>query len=147
MAGKPPLPRYRRYLGPYHRLVALSAALGLVLGPSAPVVHAQGKVQATPLPPSVSAPASAVPVASPRPDGRSVPGHLPDALLAAGALHDGCTDGGLVEGSDFDIDEEAFDASGGLRIVSRVWNRASEDGPLIVFDFRMAFATPEAAVA
>ena len=53
----------------------------------------------------------------------------------------------VVEGSDYDIDDAAFIANDGIRIVSRTWGMDDPAGTSIVFDFRMQFPTPEAASA
>ncbi len=55
--------------------------------------------------------------------------------------------GDVQEGTDYDIDDAAFMANDGVRIVSRTWGMNPAAGPSIVFDFRMQFPTPEAAAA
>lgn len=52
---------------------------------------------------------------------------------------------GVQEGSDYDIDDAAFDAQGGIRITSRVWRAIDGTGPTTVFDFRMQLPSDEAA--
>ena len=88
----------------------------------------------------------ALPVAAQDPD--QIRAVLEDSLLRKGDLPKGfASEDGIVQGSNFDIDRDAFDANGGLGIVSRVWQRQAAEGPLIVFDFRMLFPTPEDAQA
>ena len=53
----------------------------------------------------------------------------------------------IQEGTDYDIDDAAFMANNGARIVSRTWGMEQTDGPSIVFDFRMQFGTPDEAAA
>ena len=83
------------------------------------------------------------------------PGTSPAAvdMLAAGLLQFEDLPAGMVpatevqDGTDYDIDDPAFVANDGTRIVSRTWGLESTDGTSIVFDFRMQFPTPEAASA
>ncbi len=72
---------------------------------------------------------------------------LMSTLLTGADLPSGFEGGGSQAGSEFDIDDAAFDAHDGQAVASQVWNRAAESGPIIVFDFRMAFPTPEDAAA
>ena len=73
--------------------------------------------------------------------------------LIAGLLQASDLPAGMVpatdvqEGTDYDIDDAAFMANDGIRIVSRTWGRDQGAGTSIVFDFRMQFATPEQASA
>jgi hypothetical protein len=53
----------------------------------------------------------------------------------------------VQKGTDYDIDDAAFMANEGIRIVSRTWGMSSDAGPSIVFDFRMQFASPDQAAA
>ena len=53
----------------------------------------------------------------------------------------------VQEGTEYDIDDAAFMAQDGIRIVSRTWGMQQEAGPSVVFDFRMQFGTPEQASA
>ena len=90
---------------------------------------------------SPSSPAS--PPASPTADDPLVAGLLQLADLPAGM--EAATD--VQEGTDYDIDDAAFMAQDGVRIVSRTWGLEQDAGPSVVFDFRMQFATPEQAAA
>lgn len=54
---------------------------------------------------------------------------------------------GPQEGTDYDIDDAAFDAHGGIRVTSRVWQASGNSGPTAVFDFRMQFPSDDAAAA
>ena len=54
---------------------------------------------------------------------------------------------GAQEGSAFDIDDAAFVANGGIRVVSRAWQSLADSGLAGVFDFRMQFPTEAAAAA
>ena len=98
---------------------------------------------------------SAMTVPSLMPAASSGPGRSPGAadplvagLLQAADLPAGMAPtGGVQEGTDYDIDDAAFRASDGIRIVSRTWGMSPATGPSVVFDFRMQFPTPEAASA
>ena len=69
-------------------------------------------------------------------------------LLQAADLPAGMTPATDVqEGTDYDIDDAAFMANDGMRIVSRTWGMNGDAGPSIVFDFRMQFATQQEASA
>ena len=71
---------------------------------------------------------------------------LEEALLTAEDLpSDFVSQDGIVIGSNFNLDQAAFDSNNGIAIVSQVWNRTSATGPIIVFDFRLLFPTPEDA--
>jgi hypothetical protein len=71
---------------------------------------------------------------------------LEDALLRKGDLPNGFTSqDGIVQGSNFNIDQASFEANNGLGVVSQVWQRQASNGPVIVFDFRLLFPTPEDA--
>jgi hypothetical protein len=54
---------------------------------------------------------------------------------------------GVQEGTDYDIDEGAFEANGGIRVVSREWQSLADTGLAAVFDFRMQFPSEAAATA
>ena len=54
---------------------------------------------------------------------------------------------GAQEGSDFDIDDAAFEANDGIRVVSRTWQSLADSGLAAVFDFRMQLPTEAAAAA
>lgn len=71
-------------------------------------------------------------------------GSLADTLLTAEDLPQGLESQGVVEGSNFDIDQASFDTFGGEGIVSQVW-RGMTGTVNAVFDFRMQF--PDAASA
>ena len=119
------------------RAVALAiVGLGLVPGPLAAQSPSPG-------------PAS-LPVAAARtldPAAALVAEDLQSTLLTGADLPSGFEGDGPREGSEFDIDDAAFDAHDGQAVASQVWNRAASSGPIIVFDFRMAFPTPEDAAA
>ncbi len=73
---------------------------------------------------------------------------LTAGLLQASDLPAGLSPAGdVLERSDYDIDDAAFMANDGTRIVSRTWAEDTDAGTSIVFDFRMQFPTPEAASA
>lgn len=79
-------------------------------------------------------------------DDTAVGSQLEAALLTQSDLPNGFTSqDGIIQGSNFDLDQEAFDANNGLGIVSQVWQRSSDTGPLMVFDFRLLFPTQEDA--
>ncbi len=70
------------------------------------------------------------------------------SLLQAADLPPGMVPAtGPQEGSSYDIDDAAFVANDGTRIVSRTWGMDGDAGSSIVFDFRMQFPTPDAASA
>ena len=92
--------------------------------------------------PGATAPSSAPPSALPAED-----------PLLAGLLQEADLPGlssplGPQEGSDsFDIDDRAFVANHGIRVVSRAWQSLADTGLAGVFDFRMQFPTEAAAAA
>ena len=75
--------------------------------------------------------------------GQSAADPLVASLLTASDLPDGFASDGIVEGSAYNIDEAAFTGNDGVRVVSQVWRSPSG----VLFDFRMAFDSPEAASA
>jgi hypothetical protein len=54
---------------------------------------------------------------------------------------------GPQEGSEFDIDDAAFEANDGIRVVSQSWQSLADTGLAGVFDFRFQFPTDAAAAA
>jgi hypothetical protein len=54
---------------------------------------------------------------------------------------------GPQEGTGYDIDAQAFQANGGIRVVSREWQSLADTGFAAVFDFRMQFPSEAAATA
>jgi hypothetical protein len=123
---------------------ALAAAvIGLLL------VLLAGSAGVTALDPSATAAGSPAPATSGGP-GATAAGIDP---LIAGLLQSADLPAGMVpatdvqEGTDYDIDDAAFMANDGIRIVSRTWGRDQGAGTSIVFDFRMQFPTPEQASA
>jgi hypothetical protein len=53
----------------------------------------------------------------------------------------------VEEGVAYDVDDAAFVANEGVRMVSRTWGGEGDLGTSIAFDLRMQFPTPEAAAA
>lgn len=72
---------------------------------------------------------------------------LVDGLLAEADLPGMASPLGPQEGTTYDIDDAAFEASGGIRVVSRTWQSLADTGLAAVFDFRMQFPTDAAAAA
>jgi len=71
---------------------------------------------------------------------------LEEALLTLEDLPVGfASQDGIITGSNFALDQEAFDANDGIAILSQVWQRESDSGPVVVLDFRLLFPTPEDA--
>ncbi len=65
-------------------------------------------------------------------------GDLPPAMAASADVE---------ESIDYDVDDAAFVANDGVRMVSRTWGGETDQGTQVAFDFRMQFPTPEAASA
>ncbi len=98
--------------------------------------------------PYLAPPPSAAPITSSAAGSQVASDPLVDGLLQATDLPGGMVAASdVVEGSDYDIDDAAFVANQGTRIVSRTWGMDDPAGTSIVFDFRMQFPTPEAASA
>ncbi|MEZ4597495.1 MAG: hypothetical protein R3C32_12150 [Chloroflexota bacterium] len=93
--------------------------------------------------PSGPGPAQPTPPATPPATGDP----LLEGLLAEGDLPGLASPSGPEEGTRYDIDESAFEANDGIRVVSRTWQSLADTGLAAVFDFRMQFPTDEAARA
>jgi hypothetical protein len=108
-----------------------------------------GGLAATAQDPSGTVIGSSAPATSAAPGGTAGPA---DALVA-GLLQAAELPAAMVpatdvqEGTDYDIDDAAFMARQGIRIVSRTWGMSEGAGPSIVFDLRMQFASPDQASA
>jgi hypothetical protein len=71
---------------------------------------------------------------------------LVDTLLRAGDLPNYLQPEGIDDPTPFEIDQAAFEANGGSRAISQMWQ--SQAGPVLaVVDFRMALPTAEDAAA
>jgi hypothetical protein len=133
-------------------LALVLVGLGGTLGPAPTATQAAARS------PAASAHASPVaspslPAGSPRPV-PSADASMPptDDPLLLGLLTDADLPGlvsplGPQDGTDYDIDGNAFGANGGIRVVSRVWQSLADTGLAAVFDFRMQFPTEAAAAA
>jgi hypothetical protein len=91
------------------------------------------------------------PTPSEAPSGAASPATLDDPLLE-GLLTEADLPGlvsptGPQEGTEYDIDDAAFEANDGIRVVSRTWQSLADTGVAAVFDIRMQFPTDEAAAA
>lgn len=135
-------------------LAIVAIGLGGVMGPG-PTTPAPGTAGApspsaslgdAPTPPVTQAPTDA-----PSPSiGQPASPDMDPLLL--GLLTEGDLPGlsspiGPQEGSDYDIDDAAFAANDGIRVVSRVWQSLEDAGLAAVFDFRMQFPSDAAAAA
>lgn len=136
-------------------VVLVAIGLGGVSGPT-PTPGASARPSSILGPVRSSVPSTA---ASPSPEAPlTSPSALPSAApagdpLLSGLLREADLPGlssptGAQEGdSDFDIDDAAFEANQGIRVVSRSWQSLADSGLAAVFDFRMQFPTDAAAVA
>lgn len=98
-----------------------------------------------------SAPSPSVPPSTPGPSAQPTIDVAHDPLMS-GLLTEGDLPGlssplGPQEGTDYDIDVAAFEANGGIRVVSRTWQSLADTGLAAVFDFRMQLPTDAAAAA
>lgn len=87
--------------------------------------------------------------ASPSATGSIVPTDDPllEGLLTQAELPGMASPLGPREGTDYDIDTQAFAANDGIRVISREWRSLADTGFAAVFDFRMQFPTEAAASA
>ncbi|MFN8519993.1 MAG: hypothetical protein U0667_11535 [Chloroflexota bacterium] len=81
------------------------------------------------------------------PDASAMDDPLLLGLLDAADLPGLASPEGPGEGTRYDIDDVAFEASRGIRIVSQTWQSLSDGGLAAVFDFRMQFPSAAAAAA
>jgi hypothetical protein len=150
-SGHTPVMHVRRSALPAHRPAGVGLAVGSVLLVGCILLAGAASVTAQSNSPSLAAPSTAVPASSVVPSG--APSSAATDQLVAGLLQASDLPAGLLpvtevlEGTDYDIDDAAFAANDGVRIVSRTWGSETDAGTSIVFDFRMQFPTPEAASA
>lgn len=100
-------------------------------------------------PPQATGPAPALPseVATDAPAASPTVDPLLMGLLAEPDLPGMSSPLGPQEGTDYAIDDDAFEANDGIRVVSRTWRSLADSGLAAVFDFRMQFPTDAAAGA
>lgn len=98
-------------------------------------------------PPGAPSSGPASDVASPPTSGAPTDDPLLRGLLTDQDLSGLASPLGPQEGTDYDIDEAAFTANDGIRVVSRVWQSLADSGLAAVFDFRMQFPSDAAAAA
>jgi len=127
----------------------LAVALLAVCAAAAPALAVSPEVNASPTLPASPVPASPVTSAPPAPAGSPVPvGGLVDSLLQAADLPSSLVSHGIAtDDAGLDIDLDAFYANGGVSLATQLWQSATADAVAAVFDFRMQFATSEAAAA
>jgi hypothetical protein len=141
-------------------VVGLAALVPIALGlSSTPVASEPSAPSAPSAAPAMTGSPDATDTGSPAPPRSARP--LPSASsslaptqdpLLAGLLTESDLPGlasplGPSEGAEFDIDGSAFEANGGIRVVSRTWQSLADSGLAAVFDFRMQFPTDAAASA
>lgn len=147
MARQPRPARTARF-APLAALAALALAL--------PIPFAGPAAAATPAPSPV-----APTIPGPKPAGNTqgtisaatdtaLAHDLPKSLLTADDLPAGfSSQDGVVEGANFNLDDAAIKKHKPARIVSQVWtgDLVGGSGPVMVFDFRLLFDSPEQAAA
>jgi len=139
-------------------LPAVILTLVAVVGIALVAVGLAGVLGPSPTPAPSFVASSTAPVATdPAPRTSAEPSVGPDAsamddplllgLLDAADLPGLASPEGPEEGTRYDIDDVAFEANGGIRIVSQTWQSLSDGGLAAVFDFRMQFPSAAAAAA